>query len=205
MALTTFVAGNVLTAAQLNDSFAAVGGARAIVPTSVTVTGVGSSGTVGTNGTVTFGTAASVSLNGCFSVDFRNYLVVCDMTYSTTGVNGQMRMRASGSDNSSANSYVREQLYATSTTVGASRTTSNEWASVFSGSSGLTAGWVAVFLRPFLADSTGLHTNVIDTQSAAQVDVCVGTHNQTVSYDGFSFYPNSGTISGTVTVYGLFG
>ena len=205
MALTTFVAGNVLTAAQLNDSFAAVGGARAVVLTSVTVTGAGSSGSVGTNGTVTFGTAATVSLNGCFSSSFRNYLVICDMTYSTTGVNGQMRMRAAGTDNSAANSYIRQQLYATSTTVGASRTTSNEWASVFSGSSGYTAGWMAVFYRPFLTDLSSVQTTVMDTQSGAQVDVCTGTHNVSASYDGFSFYPNSGTISGTVTVYGLFG
>lgn len=201
--LTTFVAGNVLTAAQLNNSFAAVGGLRAVDPTSVTVTGVGSSGTVGANGLVTFGTAASVSINGCFSSTFRNYLAVIDFDAST-GVNMQVRMRAGGTDNTTANSYVRQRLEAGSTTVIGLRSTTNEW-NIGSGSANLPNGsWVS-FLRPFLASATAFEFVTLDSLSGAYYLTGVATHNQATSYDGFSFYPTTGSISGTVTVYGLFG
>ena len=70
MALTTYTAGEVLTAASLNDNFTfaaanPLGGLIAIVPTSVAVgSGTGSSSG---NGLVTFAGVSSVSLNGVFS------------------------------------------------------------------------------------------------------------------------------------------
>lgn len=203
MALTTFVAGNVLTALQLNDSFAAVGGLRAVVPTSVTVTGGGSSGTVGTNGTVTFGTAASVSVNGCFSSAFRNYRIVMDYDASTT-LNLDMRLRVAGTDNTTANSYSAQVLNVSAAAVGAARTTST-LLRVAAANSTSTNSLVIDIVRPFLADSTALTSQALDSSSQSYMTNTSGTHNQDTSYDGFTLIPSTGTIGGTVTIYGYFG
>lgn len=204
MALTTFVAGNVLTAAQLNDSFAAVGGLRATVPTSATVTGAGSSATVGTNGTVTFSSAESLSVNGVFSSAFRNYMIVCDLDSSVSSANVDMRLRVAGSDNSTANSYVRQQISGDNTTVGGTRVTTTSWVAASVGSA-QTNGFSMYLYRPFLADQTAYSAFSMDAFSNAYMRLNVGSHNQATSYDGFTFIASSGNVTGTVTVYGLFG
>lgn len=204
MALTTFVAGNVLTALQLNDSFAAVGGVRAIVPTSVSVTGAGSSGTVGTNGTITFGTAESLSINGVFSSAYRNYAVVCDFDTSAADINLNLRWRVAGTDNTTANSYIVQRLDTNSTTVGAGRVTSN-LAQVAYGASVSTNGFTGTIFRPFLADTTTMTTHSANSLNNAWQSIFAAFHNQNTSYDGFTLLASSGNISGTVTVYGLFG
>lgn len=86
MALTTFVSGQVLTAAQLNDSYAAVGGLRPITSASFT-------------------TQTSVSLpNSTFTSSYQNYLLMFDLTAVATGTGDvTLRFRASGTDDSNAN------------------------------------------------------------------------------------------------------
>lgn len=205
MALTTFVAGNVLTAAQLNESFAAVGGARAVVPTSVTVTGGGSSGSVGTNGKVTFGTAATVSINGCFSADFTNYLWVCDFDISAAQAAIYLRLRASGTDNTTASSYVTQRIFGNGTSVTGARTTSNLFDSGTVAASASTNGAAGMFYRPFDADTTAMNVIWSSAEVGSIYSHVIGTHNQGTSYDGFTIYPASGSMSGTITVYGLFG
>lgn len=212
MALTTFVAGNVLTAAQLNDSFAATGGVRAVVPTSVTVTGGGSSGTVGTNGKVTFGTAASLSVNGCFTSTYDNYRVVLTLDSSANSAECDLRLRASGVDNSSANYAWARNGVAGNT--GASAPSSSTTA-------------LTTFIR--LAPISGTYScaqsfdimmpqnasyNTVVTGSGIYVDAIAsnwgafqtnGIMSVTTSYDGFTLIPSTGTFTGFVTVYGYFG
>lgn len=204
MALTTFVAGNVLTAAQLNDSFAAVGGLRAVVPTSVTVTGGGSSGSVGTNGKVTFGTAASVSVNGCFSAGFTNYRIVMDYDAGTAGGNLDLRWRVGGTDNTTANSYSAQLFQANSTTIAGVRVTGSSLRIGAQQTTFTNAISMDVY-RPFAADSTGVTVFNLDSSNNSYLSIAVGTHNQDVSYDGFTLIPAAGTISGSVTIYGYFG
>lgn len=203
MALTTFVAGNVLTAAQLNDSFAAVGGLRAVVPTSVTVTGGGSSGSVGTNGKVTFGTAASVSVNGCFSSTFTNYRLVCDFD-SSTDTNVELRLRVSGVDADGANTYIWQNSGVNDATYTASRVTTTLFR-FGSGQSTSTNAVSADFYRPFVADQTAYFSLNQYASSSARMFMNCGTHNQATSYDGFTLLSTAGTITGSITVYGYFG
>ncbi len=122
MPLTTYTAGEVLTASSLNAnfSFAALsGGLVPIVPTSVAV-GSGT-GTANANGQVTFTTASSVSLNGVFSATYKNYLVIFNEDTASTTSAIQFRMRLAGTDNSTASSYRTQYIRATTTTVSAAR------------------------------------------------------------------------------------
>ena len=212
MALTTFVAGNVLTAAQLNDSFAAVGGLRAVVPTSVTVTGGGSSGTVGSNGKISFGSAASLSVNGCFTSAYDNYRIVVTLDSSAASAEFDFRLRAAGTDNSSSNyAWTRTGVAGSSGTAAPS-----------SSGNALTT---FIRLAPISGTySSGQSFDVMMPQNASYNTVLVGGgpyvdsinanwggfHNTgitsvTTSYDGFTVFPSTGTITGFLTVYGYFG
>jgi hypothetical protein len=204
MALTTFVAGQVLTAQELNDSFAAVGGLVVVVPTSVSVTGGGSSGSVGAKGTVIFGTAATVSINGVFSATYDNYAIVCDFDSSAADMEIEARLRVAGVDNSTANSYVFQTLNVNSTTVAGARSTTTAWR-IGQGASVATNGFNAILYRPFLADTTAYLSNQANSFSSAYLTIRNGTHNQNTSYDGITLLATTGTITGKVTVYGFGG
>ena len=82
MALTTFVSGQVLTAQQLNDSYAAVGGLRLIK-------------------TVTVGTAVTtVNVTSCFDTTYANYRVSWSgITASDDGASMQFKMLVSTTAN----------------------------------------------------------------------------------------------------------
>ena len=172
-----------------------------IKPTSVTVAGAGSSSSVSDSGAVTFTSTTSLSINGCFTSEFKNYKVVMDFDTGNSGVNMQCRMRLSGTDNTTSNAYVAQRIAVNNTTVAGLRQTLTEWVVGSADSTSTNALWLE-FIRPFLADQTGMQFYSLDSYLSAYQTTGVGTHNQTTSYDGFSVYPNGGTITGTLMVYG---
>ncbi len=180
-------------------------GLHLITPTSVARTGT--SATINTNGSVSFTACQTVSLNGVFTADYDNYQVV--MWYdATTAVSGTLkfRMRFSGTDNTTASSYVQQYLNATTTTVsGFRQTTSQSELNQFGND---TCGLVANFYGPFLAQPTAVRTVTCGSDGAIATPTiydCATTHNQSTAYDGFSFYTGSGLtlLTGRVAVYGM--
>lgn len=179
-----------------------IAGLKLIVPTSVTATGSGSSASVSATGKVTFNTAATVSVNGCFSSSYDNYLVV--IRHVGSGILGlNIRMRVGGADNSTANSYVGQQIYADSTTVAGVRNTTT-FAQGFGHSDSTARGgchWY--FYGPHLTQPTAGRSVVVSGYSSAYIQDVAFTHNQSTSYDGFTVLTSTGTISGALTIYGL--
>jgi hypothetical protein len=170
-----------------------------MVPTSVAV-GSGT-GTANTLGQVTFSGVSSVSLNGVFTSSYKNYQIVCAYVPSTT-VNTSMRLRAAGSDNSTASSYVNQIIYASSTSVLAERTTLSYWGPNFASGSNLVNAFTGTIFQPQLAAATGLLVQALSTSGNAYAWNSYATHNQTTAYDGFTIYPDTGTLTGTISVYG---
>jgi hypothetical protein len=156
-----------------------------------------------------FSAVAAVSLTaGTFSTTYRNYLLNINITASSVDSNAlNWRGRTSGTDNSSA-SY--------SFALGGRRysdgvaTTGGNGASATAGRLTLMMNPVtgcmvnATFFAPQLASATSFVTNstgrgVGDPDSALQGG---GYFNASTQFDALSFYPASGTISGTYEVYG---
>lgn len=181
-----------------------LGGMVLITPTSIASTGTGNSSSIGANGSVTFDTCATLSLNGVFSATYDNYMIVMRNSANQAD-NIYFRLRSGGTDNSTASSYVYQQLDASSTTVDGSRTTSNQ-ALVHLGGNVQRAGVEINLYGPYLAQPTaGRAVNVWDSSSARLTDHAF-THNQSTAYDGFSLIPGATTtITGLVSVYGLKG
>ena len=184
------------------SSWQSVGVTPGLIPMVPTSVAVGSgTGTANALGQVTFSGASSVSLNGVFTSAYRNYKVVGKMLGSAT-LDVFFRMRAAGSDNSSANSYTNQISFVTSATVSAEDLTASSAKIIPNASSTLINTFSAEFFNPQIASATGLTTSALSNQNAGYWINCGVLHDQAVSYDGFSLFTGANTITGTLSVYG---
>lgn len=155
----------------------------------------------------TFSASAAVNINNCFSSMYSNYRV--DLALSAvSGANPDIgtRLRSAGSDNSTASSYKRQYIYNnTATTVSTNTTSGTQWDL---GSTDTTTPaytfWSLDICGPYLLVPTSAFGRFSWTDSSAvtKVMTCGLAHNQSSSYDGISLFPSTGTISGTIYVYG---
>lgn len=182
-----------------------VGGLNLVVPTSVTA-GSGTA-SVSSNGAVTFSGASSVSINGCFSSTYDNYQI----TLQTTAFSGagalftQFRLRNTSDDTSATWYTALAALSIGNSTadpilgVGATQ----GYLPYTTSAAALTYSPVMEVMRPFLAAKTSVmvrgyyNTGVRDgiMHGVNQSDVAT-------SYSGISFFPNTGTFTGTIRIYG---
>lgn len=168
----------------------------------IAVTGSGSqTATIIGQGSVEFTTVATVSLNNVFSADYDNYLITIRYTGSINNVELFARLR-SGTDNSTTNSYVYQLVHATGTTIAGLRTTSNQTRFGNSGNERINGISIYVY-GPFLAQPTAFRSISAYGLSGAAIVEYASTHNQSVSYNGITLYPSTGTFGGVVSVYGL--
>ena len=184
-------------AEDIEDVLPTIGGLAPATPTSIANSG----GTATLSGnTVTFSGVSSVSLNGCFTGDYDNYRVLAVFTVTTAaGLN--MRLRAGGSDNTSS-TYQNQVITANGTSVSAERASSTTWAVATGDTSASTLSMD--LMDPFRAvfsvfSSLNLYNN---TATGTILRTYVGEHATSSSFDGFTLFPDTGTISGTVTVLG---
>lgn len=144
-----------------------------------------------------FSAVSSVSVNNCFTATYSGHLIRIKLTNSTSGY-VDMRLRVSGVN--AATAYTRQYISATGATVTGSSVGTTEWSldgNAFSG-----AALLEVRLEDAAAASaTYMHAHTWTVQP--RTTVLGGSHTTATAYDGFSLYPNTGTITGTVRVYGL--
>jgi hypothetical protein len=180
-----------------------IAGLKLIVPTSVAATGAGSSATVSATGKVTFTSAATISVNGCFTSSYDNYLAVCRATLASgSSVLQAVRLRASGTDDT-GNNITRQYLAAFSTSVTGARNTSTNAGLIGNKNSGTMSGDHIYFYGPYLTQPTAIrNVNAGNVDSASILD-CAFTHSLSSAYDGFTIFPVTSSITGTLTVYGL--
>jgi hypothetical protein len=150
--------------------------------------------------TTSFSAVASQSINDVFSATYNNYAIVVSAVFSNAG-SINMRLRVAGSDNTTANSYVRQVVEANNTSVSTSRATSTGWPLGGFGTALVNLAIVDI-TNPFLASATGFFSRIERSLDSAVVHISAGTHNQTTSYTGFTIYPDAGTMTGSVSVYG---
>ena len=162
--------------------------------------------------TTSFSGVASQSINDVFSSTYDNYKVITIVNNSTTSAIGlSLRLRNSGTDNS-ANNY---RWSGTSTLDNSATPTPSG-----SGSNGLTSSFnigasssVAGFTGHIITEITNPFETIHTTESSLSVfydqtatrgatALRSGLISVTTSYDGFTIFPASGTITGTVTIYG---
>ena len=167
-----------------------------ITPTSVAGTGVTLSG-----GQVSFTTAPTISVNGCFSATYDTYRVVINSLDSTAAAAILLRLRVAGTDNTGAN-YSYQYILADNTAMYAGRSTAQTSTTIGSNAStrSLTIFDISA---PFLATPTMFISNSLRTQATPVLFQYLGGQNQSISYDGFTIYGDgAGNFTGTLRIYG---
>ena len=198
--------GQVLTVAGGVPSWGTVTSSSALVQTVPTSVAVGSgTATVNAAGTVTFTSVnTNLSINGCFNSTYTNYKIIVDAEGDSGNLGIGMRMRASGSDNTTASSYRRLQTEIDSgPTVTNSYSASDQWTNMFLFGSGGTNAFDMSIFRPFTTKMTAFtqENNTANFSSGLNRWICNGFHNQTTSYDGFTLTVG-GPMTGKIRIYG---
>jgi hypothetical protein len=184
-------------------------GLRNVVPTSVTV--ASGSATTNANGLVTFSGATGISLNGVFTGTYRNYKIVAKYRNSTNSNTSAtyMRMRASGSDLTSADWVFGGS---NTTTISSGSVSIGSW-----GSWGVSLCHFGYFTpnfsqasmeitEPNIAAPTGvlINSSALNTSTSAHYSTSFnGGFNSNSVADGFTIYSeNTNALSGTIQVFG---
>jgi len=169
-----------------------------LTPTSISY--AGGSASISANGSVSF-SAAYIGLNGVFTADYENYMIVCRYNKSGSDRTNYIRLRQGGTETTTG--YTWQRLIADATTLSAARTADN--AGIVSQSwTGDKNGFVGHMYGPYLAQATAFRSITVHGQSNAGIQDGVWTHSLTNSYDGFTFYTAlyEGQ-TGRIAVYGM--
>jgi hypothetical protein len=156
-------------------------------------------------GSADFTTSSAVNINNCFSATYLNYLVLINLTaVSATDADLSVRLRASGTDNTTSN-YFDNTYQNNGSSAGGNRVNSaTSWSFGNMASSKATQlATQATFYDPFSSITTKVlsHSNRWNSSDNNQF-IMVNEHRVSSSFDGVSFIPSSGTISGKIRIYG---
>lgn len=178
MAIKTFTTGEVLTASDTNTFLANAG---LVYVTTATLSG------------------GTFNVDSCFTSTYKNYVLVANITGSAASFCA-LRMRSGGVTDAGAN-YNRRGFY----NVGAGPVNYsgiNETSMFFCQYGTTHAGFTVCELsNPQSASRTVAFIQNMDSAVYDQYQI-VDTVATTTQYDGFSLIANSGTLAGTVVVYG---
>lgn len=168
-----------------------------LIPTSVSV-GSGS-GSVDGNGTVSFSGASSISVNGCFSATYQNYLFIYNFDSATGGNAIKWNGRTSGTTNSSNVYYyaVAKNRSSVSSLTSYDRGTPTTYILLGEGNTGVATGSITIY-NPFVSKATeigGLAQNNVDFYWTG------GHYDDTTSFDGFTITLNNSS-TGSFQIYG---
>ena len=179
----TFVAGDVLEAAQLNSNFTYLEGAGGLVLISTT----------------TITATASTTITGCFSSTYTNYRVLWEGVGTVdTGVTFQL---ATGSTPITS-TYNRQRIAANSTSI---------VGNLGSGVSGFFVGGAQTtrpnsssvdIFNPATANPTSYTSLSTYNDSTVTMHIESGEHTSATAYDGLVVLVPSGNFTGTVSIYG---
>jgi hypothetical protein len=179
MPITTYTAGDVLTAASLNNNFAS--GGLQLIKTQ----------TIGT-------TVASVSVTGAFSSTYENYKIVVTGGSGSTNANLALTL---GATTTGYYYGLQGANYAgTGNTTGAANAAS--W--LLAGNSSTDSiSFNCELLQPNLTKITTINGNYIGLPTGASANFFGGILNDATSYTGFTITASTGTLTGgTIRVYG---
>jgi hypothetical protein len=150
----------------------------------------------------TFSGVSSQSINSVFTSTYTNYKIVITLTSaSAPGNTVSLRMRASGTDTTT--NYVGQRIYGTNTTVGASRNVSgtNYW---YTGGETSDSSPIEISIfNPQTSTKTQFLGQGWSNSGSTALQLSGGTQTDSTQFDGFTLFSDVGTITGTLSIYGL--
>jgi hypothetical protein len=198
------VAGQVLTASTGGTTTwaDATGGLTQIVPTSI-VKGASGTASVSAGGAVVFAGTESISLNDIFTSTYDNYRIIVQHTQTSGGSETRIRLRVSGSDNTTSNyRYMNQRIGGNGTAYNLLGSTTY-WA--VNNNTSSTSSLNFDVINPNRANETNISgTSIgVDSGDSQNVSGTIGCRFvATTVFDGLTIYFSSGLFTGTLKVYG---
>jgi hypothetical protein len=189
MPLTTYTAGEVLTASSLNNNLTYLDGKG--------------SGLVCVKAETAFTAAVSVTADDVFTASYTNYKII--FNYTTTADNDVvMKLRVGGVSASTNYNTVRIISSGSSATIATA--SSQTSVLVARATETLNAASNIELHRPAQATATTIAINNATVASDAYTGPLLlaisGNHSTATAYDGIEFLVSTGSMTGTYTIYG---
>lgn len=146
----------------------------------------------------TFSDESAVSIDNCFTATYEAYRYLIYGTNSTAQ-NLNFRLRSSGSDDSTASAYVTQTVEASSSVASGASFTSNLGVITYVNTA-MIVGSGDIF-RPALAVPTFVTGIGGRNPSTYTLGISV-YHNQSTAYDGLTIFPGTGSMTGTIKIFG---
>jgi len=184
----TFVAGDVLEAAQLNSNFTYVEGLGGLTYiTQATPSAVN-----------------TISINNCFTSTYANYLLVMDLTAAVGSGIFTGRMRLSGTD--ATTNYASQRLIGQVSSAGASQNATGTDDFYLASTDGTNAPYFNLTMNIFSpAVAKATHANCLmgfnDGFGTCAMQVW-NYHTTATAYDGITINFSGTSFTGTIRVYG---
>ena len=171
-----------------------------VIASSVTK-GASGSASVDSKGNVTFSGTESISLNGVFSSTYENYRVLFKGSLATGSGDLKLRLRADGSNNTTSNYFYYGVAGGGITVTSFGSSFQSE---ILLGSTSTVDPdfFVLDFMNPQLSSNATVLVGNYVYSGNGTIRNLYAAQSQFISFDGFSIYPASSTISGKITVYG---
>jgi hypothetical protein len=146
---------------------------------------------------------ATVSVNDCFSADYKTYRIIMELNGTTAGAFARFRVRVGGADLTGSNYY----RYGYTTGFASALTSYNggpetSFSAVGQWGGSLASTAIMDIYNPYATQRTGYLVNTNDVGSGASYNLN-GVVDVTTSYTGFSVIASAGNFSGgTIRVFG---
>ena len=155
----------------------------------------------------TFTGQSSVSFNNVFTSTYKDYRILTSISCSSGTITQSLRLRSSGTDLSSGvYGYANYRWSSTGTQNYAANNNGTDTRMILADVGSSTQIQQSIDITNPQASSvkrlTGLAQGEYSGVSGIVTFIIGGYIGSTSSYDGFTIYPSSGTISGTISVYG---
>ena len=155
--------------------------------------------TINPNGSISVVSDQYLRINGLFSADYDNYMVVSRI--NVTSLRSYSVRMAVGSAIDGGTNYWSEYMWADGSTVGAARYNQSRF--VFPSYNTSASGSIFYFYGPYLEQPTAARAIGVDSRNDCYLNDAAATHTQSVSYDGLYFYDTTQPMTGTIAVYGM--
>jgi microcystin-dependent protein len=179
-----------------------------VIPTGVSVTS-GSGSYNSTTGVITFSAASTVNISGVFTADYDAYKVIFYPTSGSTSDYLYVRFRSGATTNATSN-YYNGGMFIQGGTIGVwndatTATTYSKVGYIYGSSDPTSSNFMFDFVNPYSSSAKTI-MNYSTSYSAASHTYATGSvaFNGSTSFDGFTIgNVTSGTIGGTIQVYGM--
>jgi hypothetical protein len=189
MPLTTYTAGEVLTAASLNANF--------------TFAAANPAGGLTLIATATPTAVASVSINNCFTSTYQNYRIVVNVTAATGGNAAvTLRLRASATDTTTNYTSQLQEAYSTTVSTVLNTSGTDDW--YISNLDGTydNLSFAYDIYAPQTATTTRYNGQSIYNTSVMILQTVGGLQTASTQFDGFTLLYAGTDFTGTIRVYG---